>query len=216
MEFSSKAHLWGSQPVFGEEGKVSMIPDKGPLGVPGVWGMVVVDYDERRALSVHTGTCFSVDHWSWKGRNNAGSPYYDRLRDLVLSGRVRQARWGDDPVLDLPEAPEGFDMRNALAWLEREARMAHKGDRSLLSTVTLTYPVEAPGWDFIEGRRDIVGALGVLAPCLSSEELQVWSRWAPEAAPPAQVPALERLLSAYRLELGMPSGAVSTSLRVRM
>lgn len=216
LEFTARAHLWGSQHAFRDTKDVIQLPVEGPLGLPGPWGMVVIDYSARRALSVHVGTVFSVDHMDWQANNNATNPRYDRIRDLVMSGKVCRARWGDDPVLDLPEVPEGFNMRNALAWLEREARMAHKGDRSLLATAELTYPVEAPGWEFVEGRRDLVGALAQVAPSFSSAELEVWEKWVPDYAPPAKISGLERVLAAHRLELGLPGVAASTSPRPRM
>lgn len=221
MDFRGPASQWAQCVPCAQGGKagwnLTELPIEGPSGAPGPWGVLIIDYDERKALSLQSSErAFAIDCFPWSQAKSAVSARSSWLRELVLSGRVRRGFLPDGLVLDLPEPPK--DVRNAMAWVEREARRAYPEDRKTpLSMSELTCVVEIPGWTLIEDPTNLSLVFEHLGPNLSERELEGWKDWVSVMAPSAQVPALSTLVDHCLMNLRLSGPAASPSLpRPRM
>ena len=154
---------------------------------PGPEGMLVLDYDDHRALAL---TRFSdagsvgLTEWGLRSRQST-SPYRDWARALIESGTIPQGVTPQGDCLTVP-AHVPLDVLWAFRWLEDELRVQNglaKADNDRLETL-VDFPLVHPGWDIQafawQNDPEVLEAYRRLEDygLLSAQELEIWKAWA--------------------------------------
>lgn len=152
----------------------------------GGFGMVVMDYDDKRLWSVETQDwmqvlCFPLVDWALRTKQ-ATAPARQLVRPLVNAGYLQQAVWDDGRItplkLDVPN-----DVLWVPLWMEKEIRksggLAPANNDQVETIVKLPYSI--PGWELktFSCEEMLAGFehLNEQYP-LQKVDLQRWEAWA--------------------------------------
>ena len=218
VAFQGRADEWGKAvprlPTSSSDHGHGIVLNKGAqvIGAPGNYGMMVIDYDAKQAMSIQGySDAFSVpqyrDEWFGRETRNGGqskNPYPGWLESMVREGHLTHAEYEGRKIPLRITARDAKGIEKQITDQAVHAFGLEQGATAANEHYRLMFCFEPEGWTLAEHVGCAVQTLPLLLGQLSPHEKEAWMAFADGYVSEREGEPMKALLRANHLEQALP------------